>query len=58
MQITMTSFATTFVGKCTTIEVVDRKLDVIIEMLSRPNYLRNFGENLVANIIGNVITNK
>ncbi len=53
-----TLFEIIFAEKCTTIEVVDMKLDVIIEMLSRPNYLRNFGENLIANIIGNMLANK
>ena len=44
----------TFVVKCT-IERIEEKLDFLIESVSRLSGLRGFGDNLIANIVGNIL---
>ena len=45
----------TFVEKCT-IERIEEKLDSLIESVSRLSGLRGFVDNLIANIVGNILT--
>lgn len=45
---------TTFVEKCM-IERIEEKLDYLIESVNRLSGLRGFGDNLLANIVGNIL---
>ena len=45
---------TTFVEKCM-IERIEEKLDYLIERVNGLSGIRGFGDNLIANIIGNIL---
>lgn len=45
----------TFVEKCT-IERIEEKIDQLIGLVGKLSGLRGFGDNLIANIVGNILT--
>lgn len=50
-----TSSETTFAEECT-IRRIEEKIDQIIELVGKLSGLRGFGDNLIANIVGNILT--
>lgn len=50
-----TSSEITFVEECT-IKRIEDKLDLLVELVKKLSGLKGFGDNLIANIVGNILT--